>query len=75
MAVNTTVQGLNEVQLTLLKLFSRKMSEAEQTEIKEMLLSYYDNALQREVQSVIKKKGYTKNDFEKVLNNSQRTKI
>ena len=73
--MNTSVQGLNEVQLTLLKLFSRKMSEAEQAEIKEMLLTYYDNALQREVQSVIKKKGYTKNDFEKVLNNSQRTKI
>jgi hypothetical protein len=75
MTMNTSVQGLNEVQLTLLKLFSRKMSEDEQTEIKEMLLSYYDNALQREVQSVIKKKGYTKNDFEKVLNNSQRTKV
>jgi hypothetical protein len=75
MTVNTSIQGLNEVQLTLLKLFSRRMSEDEQTEIKEMLLSYYDNALQREVQSVIKKKGYTKNDFEKVLNNSQRTKV
>jgi hypothetical protein len=75
MTLNTSVQGLNEVQLTLLKLFSRKMSEAEQTEIKEMLLNYYDNALQKEVQRVIKKKGYTKNDFEKVLNNSQRTKL
>ena len=73
--MNTSVQGLNEVQLTLLKLFSRKMSEAEQTEIKEMLLNYYDNALQKEVQNVIKKKGYTKADFEKVLNNSQRTKL
>lgn len=73
--MNTSAQGLNEVQLTLLKLFSRKMSEAEQTEIKEMLLNYYDNALQKEVQSVIKKKGYTKSDFEKVLNNSQRTKV
>lgn len=74
MTTHSSVQGLNEVQLTLLKLFSRKMSEAEQSEIKEILLNYYDNALQNEVQKVIKKKGFTKNDFEKILNSSQRTK-
>ncbi len=72
--MNTSVNILNDVQLTLLKLFSRKMSEAEQMDIKQMLLNYYDNALQREVQSVIQEKGYTKQDFEKVLNKSQRTK-
>jgi hypothetical protein len=62
------------VQLTLLKLFSRKMSVIEEAEIKEMLLNYYDNALQNEVQHVIKAKGYTKNDLKKRLNDSQRTK-
>jgi hypothetical protein len=72
--MNTSVNILNDVQLTLLKLFSRKMSEAEQMDIKQMLLNYYDNALQREIQSVIQEKGYTKQDFEKVLNKSQRTK-
>lgn len=72
--MNTSINMLNDVQLTLLKLFSRQMSEAEQLDIKEMLLNYYDNALQRELQSVIQEKGYTKQDFENVLNKSQRTK-
>jgi hypothetical protein len=72
--MNTNINYLNDVQLTLLKLFSRKMSETEQTDIKQILLNYYDNALQREVQSVIQKKGYLKQDFEKRLNESQPTK-
>jgi hypothetical protein len=72
--MNTNINYLNDVQLTLLKLFSRKMSETEQTDIKQILLNYYDNALQREVQSVIQKKGYLKQDFEKRLNESQQTK-
>ncbi|WP_188771205.1 hypothetical protein [Emticicia aquatilis] len=50
------------------------MSETEQAEINEILLKYYDNLLQKEVQHAINHKGYTKEDFENVLNNSQRTK-
>jgi hypothetical protein len=73
--MNKSASGLNDVQMTLLRLFNRPMSEKEQTDIKEILLNYYDNALQNEVQSVIKQKGYSKHDFEKVLNNSQRTKV
>ncbi|MFY7912854.1 MAG: hypothetical protein ACOVO2_25015 [Emticicia sp.] len=72
--MSVSAQSLNDVQLNLLKLFSRKMSETEQAEINEMLLKYYDNLLQKEVQHAINQKGYTKEDFENVLNNSQRTK-
>lgn len=71
--MSVSAQSLNDVQLNLLKLFSRKMSEIEQAEINEMLLKYYDNLLQKEVQRAINQKGYTKEDFENVLNNSQRT--
>lgn len=73
--MNKAGTGLNDVQMTLLRLFNYPMSETEQTDIKEILLNYYDNALQKEVQSVIKQKGYKKRDFGKVLNNSQRTKV
>jgi hypothetical protein len=73
--MNKSDTGLNDVQMTLLRLFNRPMSDTEQADIKEMLLNYYDNALQKEVLSVIKKKGYVKRDFERVLNNSQRTKV
>ncbi|GGD82027.1 hypothetical protein GCM10011514_52660 [Emticicia aquatilis] len=72
--MSVSAQSLNDVQLNLLKLFSRKMSETEQAEINEILLKYYDNLLQKEVQHAINHKGYTKEDFENVLNNSQRTK-
>jgi hypothetical protein len=54
--MNTSIKGLNEVQLTLLRLFSQKMSDAEQADIKDLLLNYYDNVLQNEVQKVIKQK-------------------
>jgi hypothetical protein len=73
--MNTSVTMLNDVQLTLLKLFSRKMSETELSDIKQLLLNYYDNALQIEVQHAIQEKGYSKQDFEDVLNRSQRTKM
>lgn len=69
-----SINNLNDVQLTLLRLFSHKMSQLEQDEIKDILLSYYDNALQKEVQKVIKEKGYTKKDFDVILNTHQRTK-
>lgn len=72
--MSVSAQSLNDVQLNLLKLFSRKMSETEQAEINEMLLKYYDNLLQKEVQRAISLKGYTKEDIENVLGNSQRTK-
>ena len=73
--MNTNFHALNDVQRSLLALFSRSMSETEQNDIKELLLSYYDNILQQELNEVIQEKGYSKQDFEKVLNNSQRTKI
>ncbi len=72
--MSVSAQSLNDVQLNLLKLFSRKMSETEQAEINEMLLKYYDNVLQKELQRAINLKGYTKEDIENVLGNSQRTK-
>ena len=65
---NAPIQSLNGVQITLLRLFDKNMSETEQADIKELLLNYYDNALQKEVQQVIKEKGYSKHDFEQLLN-------
>ncbi|MCU0341851.1 MAG: hypothetical protein MUE30_18400 [Spirosomaceae bacterium] len=65
---------LNDIQRALLGLFSREMTAQEQDEIRELLLNYYDRMLQNEVQQVIKEKGYTAQDFERVLNQSQRTK-
>ena len=67
-------QPLNEIQLMLLRLFSRPMPAQDLDAIREMHLTYYETALHREVERVIEKKGITRADFEAVLNKQQRTK-
>ena len=75
MTTQTTVtQPLNDVQLMLLRLFSRPMPAHDLEAIREMLLTYYETALHKEVERVIEEKGITRTDFEKVLNRQQRTK-
>jgi hypothetical protein len=63
-----TTQPLNEVQMMLLRLFSRPMPEYDVEAIRELLLTYYETALQKEVERVIEQKGITRADFDKVLN-------
>lgn len=65
---------LNDVQLMLLRLFSRPMSQRDTEAIRKMLLDYYDALLQQEVDKVIEEKGIQREDFERLLNQDQRTK-
>lgn len=60
--------GLNEIQLTLLKLFNRPMSDQEIVELRDVLVEHYDKLLKEEVAKVVAEKGYTHKDFEKMLN-------
>ncbi|MDO8365406.1 MAG: hypothetical protein Q7T20_01330 [Saprospiraceae bacterium] len=69
-----TAPPLNDVQLMLLRLFSRDMSKNELDAIRAMLLDYYDQALQEEVQKVIKEKKIERKDFEEKLNQQQRSR-
>ena len=64
---------LNEIQLTLLRLFSREMSPEEVEAIRRLLLEYYEQALQDEVQRVIEDKNISPKDFEERLNQQHRT--
>lgn len=73
-AIKTIESPLNEVQLMLLKLFSRPTATTDIEAIRELLLNYYDKALQEELDNVIEKKNITRLDFEKVLNKQQRSK-
>ena len=70
----SVAQPLNEVQLMLLRLFSRPMPEHDLEAIREMLLTYYETALQKEVERVIQEKNITRTDFDRILNQQQRTK-
>jgi hypothetical protein len=62
----TATQPLNEVQMMLLRLFSRPMSEHDIEAIRELLLTYYEAALHKEVERVIEQKGIERADFDRL---------
>lgn len=62
-------QPLNEVQLMLLRLFSRPVSTQDLDAIQNILLDYYNNALQKELDRVIAEKNITREDYERILTN------
>lgn len=69
----TNQPPLNEIQLTLLRLFSREMSSDEMTHIKQLLMDYYEKELQKELDEVIADKNLNPADFEERLNQQQRS--
>lgn len=60
---------LNPVQVSLLRLFNRPMSERETKELKEIPVNHYDASLTEELTKVVAEKGYTQKDFDDMLNN------
>jgi hypothetical protein len=67
--------GLNEIQLTLLRLFNRQISDKDTEEIKMLLVKHLRQKLDVQVEADIKRNGITREDFDQVLNKSQRTKL
>jgi hypothetical protein len=59
---------LNPIQVSLLRLFNRPMSDNETEELKKLLLNYYSERLEQEVTKVIEEKGYSQKDFDNMLN-------
>ena len=59
---------LNPVQISLLRLFNRPMSETEALELKQIMVNHYSGLLQEEVTKVVNEKGYTQKDFDDMLN-------
>ena len=64
---------LNEAQLTLLRLFSREMSPEELQALRKMLMAFYEQELQKELDQVIAEKKLQPRDFEERLNKQHRT--
>ena len=65
---NDSHTELNSVQVSLLRLFNRPMSEKETLELKTLLTDYYANQLEEEVNKVVSEKGYVPKDFDDMLN-------
>ncbi len=74
MGVNTPSTKLNDVQVTLLKLFSRQVDESESIELQRAIMQFYRKKLDQQVEIDIQEKGITRKDFDDLLENSQRTK-
>ena len=65
---------LNEVQITLLRLFSRKMTATETQAVQKILMEFYEKELQDEVEKIIQEKNIGRKDFDRRLNQQKRTK-
>ena len=59
---------LNSIQVSLLRLFNRPMSESETLTLKKLLVDHYSALLEQEVTKVVAEKAYTQKDFDDMLN-------
>jgi hypothetical protein len=59
---------LNSLQISLLRLFSQNISDDQTLEIRKLMMNYFDVQLKAELDTVIKQKGYTTDDFHQMLN-------
>ncbi len=65
--------GLNEIQLSLLRMFNRKMSYEESIELRDVLFNYYSEKTLNEVDRVVESKNITQKDYQNLRNRHQRT--
>lgn len=56
--------GLNEMQLTLLRLFNRPMSEQEITVLRDKLTAFYSDMLLANVEQTVQERGIVAADYE-----------
>lgn len=58
---------LNSIQVSLLRLFNRPMSEEESLQLKRLLVDHYSGKLNEEIKKVATEKGYTQQDYDEML--------
>lgn len=70
MATANSHTELNEIQVSLLRLFNRPMTEHEANELKQVLVSHYNEQLEDELNRITEEKNYTQDDFDNMLNSN-----
>ncbi|AQG81013.1 hypothetical protein [Spirosoma montaniterrae] len=63
-----SLDRLNPMQISLIRLFDRGLTEAQTLELRRVLVRHYSAMLKQEVERTIKEKGYTQADFDEMLN-------
>lgn len=64
---------LSNIQLELLKLFSRDLPEQDLTAIKKLIVAYLSKRLSEEAETVWQEKGWTDEDMDNLLQQHLRT--
>ncbi len=64
---NTTPRRLNTLQISLLRLFDRGMTDEQLLDLKRVLVHHYSTQLQQEVERVTQERGYAQDDFDQML--------
>lgn len=63
-----TPHRLNALQISLLRLFSRDISDNEILSLKRILVKHYSAELKTEIEKIVNERGYTQEDFDEMLN-------
>ncbi len=74
-ATNPSSTRLNPVQLHLLQLFSRPMSEQELRELKMLLVKWYDQKAQEEMDKLWDEKGLSNDKMDEILKSRYRSAL
>lgn len=64
---NETPNQLNTLQISLLRLFDRGMTAEQLLDLKRVLVRHYSEQLRQETEQVIRERGYTQDDFDRML--------
>lgn len=67
-SIQNAGNNLNSLQISLMRLFDRGLSEEQTLELRRVLVKHYSSLLKQEVDHVVQEKGYTQADFDKMLN-------
>ena len=58
---------MNDLQISILRLFDQKIDDALSLEVRQLLMDYFDQKLRAELNHVTAQKGYTEADYRKML--------
>lgn len=64
---NPTPRRLNTLQISLLRLFDRGMTDEQLLDLKRVLVRHYSAQLRQEVERATQERGYTQDDFDQML--------
>lgn len=63
----TRITKLNDLQISLLRLFDQKIDTTHTLEVRQLLMDYFDQKLRVELDQVVAQKGYTEADYRRML--------